>query len=470
MTGQAPTRNPRILVFVLLLIPLGIFLAQAVRQCGAHRAARRARAEQGNLPEAARWMTRAADILPWDADAWSDLGSIYQLMAGGEESPLPERIAALKEAETAFARSIEEVPTSAASHINLGWTRYQLDQLEGRAPGVAVKRSFELAARLDPFNYYPHYLLGDYLLHEGDLQGAFREYREAIRAYPHDEVIRAVVHKAVARTDDYGLLAQLVPENTALAHRYLATALLEKLGRWDLCQLEFRKIFALEPRNTYYRDWHLRDCMARQDVDAAVREVQARQELLGPEPEVLLRLAEFLKKQGEWDRALEVCLAAREIAPDHPGAAPLLAEIRAGRGDILEAVNAYEAHLKTSPRDPEAAFRLAEIYREHGSKFRAAELFSEAAFLAPREVRYQSRLADMYVQLGMQERALEVLERCKQLNPREVFFHIQAGRIRLDRKDWLEAAREFGEALKLDPGNQEALKGFLRAESRTPGP
>ncbi len=468
VTNQTLSLRTRPLLFVLLLGPLLLYTTGVAHQLQADRDIRRARVHQQDLEEAAHRLARALSRFPADADTWIELGNIYQLMANPETSTPAQRVEALERAEAAYRRSVEAVPTNPTSHINLGWVRYQLDELQERPPRASVKGSFGLATRLAPFNYYGHYLMGHYLLHEGDREGAFQAYRQAIRANPYDDVIRAVIETVVERYPDYETLRQAIPDEVALAQLYLIGAIEEQPGSWEACKETFQRILALEPESTYYRNNYLNSCFARRDVDAAVEEVKSREKVLGKEPEVLLRLAEFLKHQGELDRALAVAEQVRDIAPGHPRATTLVGEIRVGQGNILEAVNAYEAHLKKSPRDPEAAFRLAEIYRNHGNRYKAAELYLQAAFLAPDQVRFQSRLADIYIQLGLEDKALEVLERCKKLDPNEVHFYVQSGRIHLQRNDWVEAGRDFGEALKRNPGHEEALRSFLRARAHTP--
>ena len=122
--------------------------------------------------------------------------------------------------------------------------------------------------------------------------------------------------------------------------------------------------------------------------------------------------------------------------------------------------------------DPRAtaggAFGLGEIYRSHGNRYKAAEMYLKAAYLAPARLLFQHRLADAYIQLGMQDQALEVLARCKKLDPNEFYFHVQSGRIHLEKEDWIRAGIDFGEALKRNPGHEESLRGFLKAEARTP--
>jgi tetratricopeptide (TPR) repeat protein len=464
--GSGRTKN--LLLFVLLLIPLCLFLWIVGRQFQADRSIRRARAAGENLRAAAEWMERALRAIPGDADAWNNLGNIHLRMAQATTATPPEKRTSLEQAEACYRKSIDRVPINSLSHINLGWARYQIDQLEGHPPGPYVRHSFELAARLDPFGYYPHMLLADYFLYEGERETAFREYRKAIEAYPHNRVISAVLDKALGQTTDYDRILEVVPEDEALAHWYLAALLLEKLGRWEQSRSEFLKVVELEPRNTYYRDGYLRTCMRMRDADAALREVKEREQLLGPDPEVLLLLADFLKKQGRYDEALAVCERVATIAPGLPRTTTLTAEIKAGQGNLVEAVRTYEAHLEAHPDDPEGYFQLGRIYQQHGNKYRAAELFSQAAYRAPDQVRFQAGLARAYLQLGMRERALEALDRSRKLDPDEIQFDLLAGTVYLEKEDWMEAARAYGRALKKAPNHPEALKGFLSAQSRIP--
>ena len=321
--------------------------------------------------------------------------------------------------------------------------------------------------RLDPFNYYPHLLLADYLFHEGKREEGFRSLHRAIKALPHNRVIHAVLERAKTQTTEYDQLKQAIPEDEALALWYFAIDLAYGLGRWEEGEETFRKVLRMEPRNTYYRDGFLQSCMNRRDIPCAIREVEEREKVLGEDPAVLLRLADFLKKQGEFDQAMDLVRRVQGIAPG-ARATTLQAEIETARGNLQEAARTYEALLQRNPRDPEAHFRLGLIYHQHGNRYRAVEMFLQAAALAPDQVRYHGRLAEAYLRLGMPERALDVLQRCRRLAPDEIRFHLMAGNIYLGKEDWMEAARAFGDALKRSPDHPEALKGFLTAHSRIP--
>ncbi len=466
MRKDVPPGKKRFILFFVVLVPLCYYLLLVGNQFRADRDIRRAREDRNSLEEAERWMARALCINPGDADAWNDLGNIHQIRSQEEDTPAPARIEALKKAEGCYRKAIREVPTNSTSHINLGWTRYQIDELNGRPPGPRVKKSFELAVRLEPFNYYPHLLLADYLLFEGKEEEAFREFHRAILAHPHHEVIKAIIEKAMAKTTDLDTLKQVIPEDEPLAHWLFAVALQDKLDRWEESKKEIQKVFELDPQNTYYRDRYLNYCLSLPDVPAALQEVEDRQKVLGEDPEILIKLADFLKNQGEFDQAMDLCRRVQEIAPGIPRTTTLMAEIKTGQGNLVEAVKAYQAHLEKHPKDPEGYFRLGLLYQGNGNKYRAAELFLQAASLAPDQAPIQSRLADAYLQLSMLDRALEVLERCRQIDPDEIQYNLKSGKIHMSREDWMEAALDFGEVLKKEPGHPEALQGFLKAQSR----
>jgi tetratricopeptide (TPR) repeat protein len=453
--------------FCLLMVPLFLYLLAVLNQFQSDWCQRKARSAPEDLPEAAHWLQNAVNVDPEDAETQRNLGTVYQLMAQKEKEP-ERRLPYLGKAAVSYSEAVNSVPTDSANHINLGWVRFQMDEIRGLPPREGVTHSFQLAALLDPFNYYPHYLLGDYLLHQGRREEAFAELHRAIQVYPHDEVIRTIIKTAMKSTRDYGELSAVIPLDIPLAHLYFARALFEDLNNWDGCKQEFQEIFRIEPQNPYYRDWYLRYCIQRGDIAAAVAEIEERAKLLGDDPKTLLRLAEFLRNKGELDKAKEYCLRARETAPDLPEASGLLAEIERDQGNIIEATIAYEDQIHLHPQDPEGYYGLALLYLTHGNPYRATELLLKAAFLAPNQAKYLHALADAYSLLGVEDKALEALSRCKGIDPRDLSAYLQSGEIQLKKEDWMEAAHEFYEALKIQPNQQQALLGFLKAQSRIP--
>ena len=186
------------------------------------------------------------------------------------------------------------------------------------------------------------------------------------------------------------------------------------------------------------------------------------------DPKVLLRVAHVLKNRGDYDGAAMLCKKVLELNPNHREGMTLLGIIMQEKGNLMEAADTYENQIRLYPEAPEGYYGLAHLYRGHGNRFKAAELFAKAAYLAPDRPEYQKDLAEAYIQVGMQDRALEALSRCKEIDPSDVFGYMKSGEIHLGKKDWMEAAREFGKVLSLQPEHPEAAILFLQAQSRIP--
>ena len=459
-------RGASLICFLTVLIIYLLLISSQFRSDAYKRKAKREAVEPRKSAES---MEMAVHIDPEDAEAWANLGAIYHILSNEDPADRETNSDFLGKAEKAYLKAIQHAPTESSHHMSLGLTRFQLAQLAGSPTDEEVRKSFERATSLDSFNYYTHYLLGDYLLYADNQADALEQFRLAIRAYPHDEVIMAVLKKTMKNTTRYEELEQVVPEGIALAHHYLARSLWEKLHLWPESKEQFQIVLRLEPVNLYFRNFYLNYCFSAGDIPAVLGEMEERTRLGLPENlETWMKVARFLKDKGEFDKAMDVCERVKNRNPNDPEALMLMAEIRGQAGELVEAVNLYRAQIKAHPENPEGFYRLGQIYRKHGNTYRAVELFNSAAFLAPEHEAFQNALADAYETIGMLDRALETYAKCKSINPGALYPFLKSGEILLKKEDWLEAAHEFNQALKVDSSHAEALQGFLQARANIP--
>jgi tetratricopeptide (TPR) repeat protein len=122
--------------------------------------------EGGNFQEAEPELQKSAEIEPNMSTAHFALGVCRNLMAK------------YAEAETALLRGLELDPDAADGHYELAKTYWALGRWQDAEPHA------QKAVTLKPGVAVVHVLVGDIALRKRDVQGALKEYREALRLDP----------------------------------------------------------------------------------------------------------------------------------------------------------------------------------------------------------------------------------------------------------------------------------------------
>lgn len=142
-----------------------------------------------------------------------------------------------------------------------------------------------------------------------------------------------------------------------------------------------------------------------------------------------LEQAEALRQARKFDRAESICATLVRRYPDYFGAQHTLGLIYADKGD----------------------------YR------RAAGCLTHAAMLNPRSWSTQTALAGVYVRLDANEMAAHTLERARALNPKEPAVLVTLGEIYSEEREYELAREAYREALRVEPGMEEAALGLAQA-------
>lgn len=112
-------------------------------------------------------------------------------------------------------------------------------------------------------------------------------------------------------------------------------------------------------------------------------------------------------------------------------------------------------------------FNIAIAYMEKGSTEEAASEFKKALALKDDYFDARYRLIHAYRELGMLEAAGEELKKIILQRPDDDSFHNDLGNIYLMRKKYALAIEEYGETLKLNPGNAEAMYNIALSYEET---
>ena len=275
---------------------------------------------------------------------------------------------ALAYAEIAFAYSLKYRQTT-----DLAW-----HQKAQQACSRAIALNDKLAAA--------HSAHGMILQDSGDLDGAIREFEQALQLDPTDDEARNLLSLAY---DKAGKLLQ--------AEDLLKAAIRRNPASWvnynDLGYFYYRH--SQYPQAEHYL-------------------VQAT-DLAPDNPKALYSLAGVYLSQGKNQEAEAVLTKAVEIKPTY-GAYSNLGSLRLYKGNYAEAASMFQKAINLRPSDDRLWRNLGDAYMLEGNRRQGSEAFQKAMELVEREAKLQpqdpqihARLALYCAKLGIKERAAREL-------------------------------------------------------------
>ena len=259
---------------------------------------------------------------------------------------------------------------------------------------------------------------GNQLERRGNLEGACRQYRSAIKAAP--------AHAA--------------------AHVSLGVAL-EALGQAGDAIAAYEAALAIDAANAP-ANFNLGRLLYTQGRLQSARDLLLKSLQHRPEfPEAQVVLSSVHEALGDFEAALDSLRAALRMRPGYAGALRNLGLLLGKLGRWAEA----EAALREAAGDADALCLLGNILGEQGRRAEAIALFTRAIDLQP-------GLAEAHVGRGsmlvagrqLREGAL-CFRRALELDPRLLQAHINLGNVLIDLGEPGEALQSFDAALRLDP-------------------
>lgn len=360
--------------------------------------------EQGNNPEATRYLHECLELEPTRADAYDQLGRIAQ-QEGKHDSAVEYFQKALQydpkltglyyrlgqayrscdkpdEAITAMERSAELFPLAPESYVALGELYLQKQDYE------AAKQNYEAAVERDPNQSKPYYGLATACarLRQSDQAILYRQKFKDVEAKERD-----VAKRQRATFDPLQVTCQSV------AHTHTDVArVLSANERPVLAEQLWRRAAQLDPNNT--------TCC--------------------------FNLADYYLRLKRFDEALDWYLQVTRSQPDNGPAHFFLGHVFEELGRHAEARDAYETVIKVSPERPEGFLALARfLWERSGDLKRTRELVQRAVVLAPVAANY-SFLSQVCLKAGDREAALAAARKAIQLAPqnpeyRRLLQHVQ---------------------------------------------
>jgi tetratricopeptide (TPR) repeat protein len=334
----------------------------------------------------------------------------------------------------------------------------------------------------------------------GDLEGAVREYREFLKAYPDVAAIRANLGAALAglgqfeeAIKEYKLALKLSPATPGVSLN-LALAYY-KMGRITEATETLVKVHKADPAN-YQATLLLADCYLRLGKDkdtirvlkpvanshpddlavaymlgtALIRDKQVEQGEVqidrilrngeSAESHLLLGMARY--EALEYPAAIADLSKAAEMNPHLPDVYSYLGQAQMDSGDMAAARASFEKELAQNPNDFESSLRLAVLLKQDGDYERAHKLLAQALLVRPGDpgALYQVGATDLAA--GDLDRACAAFEKVVKQSPQFLEAHVSLAQVyyRLKRKAEGDRERALVQKLKAEQdAKQNQTKG-----------
>ena len=174
-------------------------------------------------------------------------------------------------------------------------------------------------------------------------------------------------------------------------------------------------------------------------------------------------LALALREKGELKRAASELHEAVAQNPTAVNVRSALGAVLSELGELDAAVQEYKKVLKLDSHSTDALLRLAQIFIDQKRYSAAIFRLRQAEALDPKNPSVGLALVVALTQSGNKNEAIQILEKLLTANPEFALGHISLGALYAQEGLYLEAAKEYGEALKLEPANDVARLSQAKA-------
>ncbi|MBW2541546.1 MAG: tetratricopeptide repeat protein [Deltaproteobacteria bacterium] len=310
-----------------------------------------------------------------------------------------------------------------------------------------------------------------------------------LKARQHEEALEAAALVLELKPDD--------PE--ALVGRLAAYLALQRAEEAEQALVAFGEVVEDLPEES---QWHARFCAGTASFASEKGEVEAAEaaweeclEKFPGEELVVFTAMEFFNKQSKHARALEILRSAHQANPTHLNFVETLANWLATAGRAEEAERLLRsAAARDGGKDPDAWLLLARYHERRDETTKAKDAlaqgmrlmgeapvtlvaayvdllirsgdYDEAEELLPQfdpsPVMQNMLRGRLILARGKPAEALEVLDEGLRLWPDHSVGHWLAGTAAEQLGDFERAVQEYGEAIRNDPGNRDALLSMLK--------
>ena len=395
-------------------------------------------------------------------DAHLNLGAAL-LDAGRDDEGLDMSLVALRKR-----------PDSARTHAQVGWGMLRKERAE------EAEAHSRKALAIDPHVRRAARNLGLALHMTGNCEEATEWFRRSIELDAFDEVAYGGLglclhdlgrHEAALEAMHHAIALEPALSNDRMLLLASARSLFE-LGRSEeaghaLAALTQRLPLELEP---------LLDLLALHRVrpEAAEQALARATGLAAGSPDALRKIADRLRDNRMYERALEVYRQALDAGPDSAAALGGMGEALYHLERFEESIDALGRSLELHAEPPSATARLMLLGAaslELGRDAEAMVHFERAVEMDPRDVDAMDHLAYSRFLNGRHEEALSLYEAVAEARPESGGAHSNVGAVLHHLGRLEDAATRVERALALDPGLDAARTSLadLREELATRG-
>ena len=349
-------------------------------------------------------MQKAAELLPDDAQAHSNLGNALR------------DLGRLDDAVASYRRALAIKPDYAEAHGNLGIVLQDLGRLDD---AVA---SYRRALAIQPEYAKAHNNLANVLRDLGRLDDAVESYRRALAIKPeYAEAYNNLgnVLRDLGRLGDavasYRRVLAIEPEYDE-AHNNLGSALRD-LGRLAEAEASYRRALEIKPD---FAEAHSNLGVVLQELGRLDDAVESHHNALAIKPdyaEAHSNLGIVLQDLGRLDDAVESHCNALAIKPDCAEVHSNLGLVLQDLGRLDDAVARYRRALAIEPEYAEAHNNLGNTLRDLGRLTDAEASYRRALAIKPDYVKAHSNLGAILQQQGRFDETESSCRRALELGP-----------------------------------------------------
>ena len=400
----------------------------------------------------------------------------------------------LKEAERHFAAAASLAPSDPSTRNNYG----AILMRTGRSNLAAVE--FEQSLNLDPNQHNALVNLAQIRFAADDLRASGELFRRALMIKPEADVARALLIIALRLKDRSAVLTYypiyvsvLAAENrtqTAAEHAELGDALFEA-GLLDQAHGELGEVFRLNPKDADSLVRLARIYLARNEITAARRTLEAAVERGNEAAPVYALLADVYEQSGHLEKAIPAMRLAIQRDPQSekyrfayavlltnsnaPGAAVIrleeslqtfpassrlwfalgFANFRLDKNE--EAERALRKAIDLDPKFAPAFAYLGLIRAKTGAYDEAIKLYGNALDADSKLAVVHHLIADAMLKQNAGASSIEMhLRQAVTMDPAFTPARLSLGKLFMRAQRWSEAVVELEQVVKLDPEVSEA--------------
>lgn len=337
----------------------------------------------------------------------------------------------LKEAAVLFHDCIKLDPEHAASHYELANILYKTERLDDALPFARKAR------QLDATNEWYMLFEADILMNLGDVPNAIILYQRLVKTHPDKpeypyELANAYIYagKLEEAIKIYDQIEQKmgISEEISIQKEKLYL----ELNKLDKAVAELEKLIGAFPTEQRYMGMLAEVYVANDREDKAFEVYQRMLRNDGADPILHLNLAEYYKRQGDFDRSFEEL----RLAFGHPDLnidqkiQVLMSYYRLTESDkrlVPQAIELLDLTTEAHPKDPKGfAMKADFLYRERKLE-ESREAFYRTVKLDSGRFAVWSQLIQVSYELGDHDAMIRDSQTALELFPNQGIFYLYKG-------------------------------------------